>query len=34
VNARQPGFPAPVGREGQSRLPDRCEVEAWAKEWR
>jgi hypothetical protein len=31
---RRPGFPAPVGREGQSRLWDRREVMAWAKEWR
>jgi len=31
---RQPGFPAPVGREGQSRLWDRREVTAWAKRWR
>jgi predicted DNA-binding transcriptional regulator AlpA len=26
--------PAPVGREGQSRLWDRREVTAWAKVWR
>jgi predicted DNA-binding transcriptional regulator AlpA len=32
--ADQPGFPAPVGREGQSRLWDRREVTAWAKVWR
>ena len=30
----EPGFPAPVGREGQSRLWDRREVAAWAKVWR
>ena len=29
-----PGFPAPVGRQGQSRLWDRREVTAWAKRWR
>jgi predicted DNA-binding transcriptional regulator AlpA len=28
------GFPAPAGREGQSRLWDRRELAAWAKEWR
>jgi predicted DNA-binding transcriptional regulator AlpA len=28
------GFPAPVGRNGQSRLWDRREVTAWAKVWR
>jgi predicted DNA-binding transcriptional regulator AlpA len=27
-------FPAPVGREGQSRLWDRREVAAWARKWR
>lgn len=32
--ADQAGFPAPVGREGQSRLWDRREVVAWAREWR
>ena len=32
--ADEPGFPAPVGREGQSRLWDRREVQAWAKRWR
>jgi hypothetical protein len=32
--ADEPGFPAPVGREGQSRLWDRREVAAWAKVWR
>jgi len=32
--ARQPGFPAPIGREGQSRLWDRREIAAWAKKWR
>jgi hypothetical protein len=34
VIARQPGFPAPVDRQGQSRLWDRREVSAWAKQWR
>jgi hypothetical protein len=34
VNARQPGFPKPVGREGHSRLWSRREVTAWAKVWR
>jgi predicted DNA-binding transcriptional regulator AlpA len=28
------GFPAPVDREGQSRLWGRREVETWAKAWR
>jgi predicted DNA-binding transcriptional regulator AlpA len=32
--ADEPGFPAPIGREGQSRLWDRPEVRAWAKVWR
>jgi predicted DNA-binding transcriptional regulator AlpA len=32
--ADAPGFPTPVGREGQSRLWDRREVVAWAKVWR
>jgi predicted DNA-binding transcriptional regulator AlpA len=32
--ADEDGFPAPVGREGQSRLWDRRHVKAWAKEWR
>lgn len=31
VIVRQPGFPKPVGREGQSRLWDRREITAWAK---
>ena len=31
--ADAPGFPTPVGREGQSRLWDRREVTAWAKVW-
>jgi predicted DNA-binding transcriptional regulator AlpA len=30
----EPGFPAPVGREGLSRLWDRREVSAWARTWR
>jgi predicted DNA-binding transcriptional regulator AlpA len=34
VIVRQPGFPKPVGREGQSRVWDRREVTAWAKRWR
>jgi predicted DNA-binding transcriptional regulator AlpA len=34
VIVRQPGFPKPIGREGQSRLWDRREVTAWAKTWR
>jgi hypothetical protein len=34
VIVRQPGFPAPIGREGHSRLWDRREVMAWAKVWR
>jgi hypothetical protein len=34
VIARQPGFPAPVGREGQSRLWDRREVMALERKWR
>jgi predicted DNA-binding transcriptional regulator AlpA len=29
--ADEEGFPAPVGREGQSRLWGRREVETWAK---
>ena len=32
--ADEPGFPAPVGREGQSRVWDRREVTSWAKRWR
>jgi predicted DNA-binding transcriptional regulator AlpA len=28
------GFPAPVGRQGRSRLWNRREVTAWAKVWR
>jgi hypothetical protein len=34
VIVRKPGFPKPVGHEGQSRLWDRREVTAWAKTWR
>jgi hypothetical protein len=34
VIVRQPGFPAPAGREDQSRLWDRHEVVAWAGTWR
>jgi hypothetical protein len=34
VIVRRPDFPAPVGRQGQSRLWDRREVVAWAKPWR
>jgi hypothetical protein len=34
VIVRQPDFPAPVGRDGQSRFWDRREVTAWAKAWR
>jgi predicted DNA-binding transcriptional regulator AlpA len=34
VIVRQPAFPAPVGREGQSRVWDRRKVTAWAKVWR
>ena len=30
----EPGLPAPVGREGQSRQWDQREVTAWAKRWR
>jgi hypothetical protein len=30
----EPGFPAPISREGQSRRWDRREVVAWAKDWR
>jgi len=30
----EPGFPAPIGHEGQSRLWNRREVVAWAKGWR
>ena len=32
--ADEPSFPAPVGREGQSRVWSRREVMAWAKIWR
>jgi hypothetical protein len=32
--AAEPGFPKPVGREGQSRMWGRREVIPWAKEWR
>ena len=32
--ADEDGFPAPVGREGQSRVWNRREVTAWAKHWR
>jgi predicted DNA-binding transcriptional regulator AlpA len=34
VIVRQPGFPKPVGYEGQSRLWDRREVTPWAEKWR
>jgi hypothetical protein len=34
VIVRQSGFPAQVGREGKSRLWDRREVAAWARQWR
>jgi predicted DNA-binding transcriptional regulator AlpA len=34
VIVRQPGFPAPVGRQGRSRLWDRPEVVSWARIWR
>jgi predicted DNA-binding transcriptional regulator AlpA len=34
VISRQAGFPRPIGREGQSRLWNRREVRAWAKDWR
>jgi hypothetical protein len=34
VIVRQPVFPAPIDREGQSRVWDRREVTAWAKVWR
>jgi hypothetical protein len=34
VIVRQPGFPKPVSREGQSRVWDRREVKARAKRWR
>jgi hypothetical protein len=32
--ADEDGFPAPVELEGQSRVWDRREVQAWAKRWR
>jgi predicted DNA-binding transcriptional regulator AlpA len=32
--ADEPGFPAPVERQGRGRLWDRREVQAWAKRWR
>jgi predicted DNA-binding transcriptional regulator AlpA len=32
--ADEPGFPRPIGREGQSRLWDWREVAGWAKVWR
>jgi predicted DNA-binding transcriptional regulator AlpA len=32
--ADEDGFPAPVGREGQSRLWDQREVTVWARRWR
>ena len=32
--ADEPSFPAPVEREGQSRVWSRREVMAWAKIWR
>jgi len=31
VIVREPGFPAPVSSQGQSRVWDRREVAAWAK---
>jgi hypothetical protein len=34
VIVRQPGFPSPLDREGQSRVWDRREVAAWARRWR
>jgi hypothetical protein len=34
VIVRQSGFPAPVGREGQSRVWDRREVVTWARKGR
>jgi hypothetical protein len=34
VIVRMPDFPAPVGREGRSRVWDRLEVESWAKRGR
>jgi hypothetical protein len=32
--ADKPGFPAPVGRDGPSRLWDRREITVWVKVWR
>ena len=32
--ADEPGFPAPVERDGRGRLWSRREVQAWAKRWR
>ena len=34
VIVRQPGFPKPVGREGQNRVWTRRDVTAWARKWR
>jgi predicted DNA-binding transcriptional regulator AlpA len=32
--ADEPGFPAPIERDGRGRLWSRREVERWAKQWR
>lgn len=32
--AGEPGFPAPVERDGRGRLWSRREVTAWARDWR
>ena len=32
--AEEPGFPAPIERDGRGRLWSRREVTAWAKRWR
>jgi predicted DNA-binding transcriptional regulator AlpA len=32
--ADEPGFPAPVERDGRGRLWDRREIQLWARAWR
>ena len=32
--ADEPGFPAPVERDGRGRLWDRREIQSWARAWR
>jgi predicted DNA-binding transcriptional regulator AlpA len=32
--ADEPGFPAPVERDGRGRLWDQREIQSWARAWR